>query len=154
MTTGVTVRKKKAKRWREPRQTNEIQYEYITQLWAELERLQDEDDEEMTTFLTTAERTESADEVYWSYAERKEFFNEMFDAGECALISNMFLFRMPKHFACTTRLLKIFNIPDVCWAYAAVNIGVKDIIREHGDDLFDLKGWDDHLVITVMLIDG
>jgi hypothetical protein len=151
--TGVSVRKKIKKRYT-PRSSEEIRYEYITQLWAELERRQDEDDQEMTDFLTTAERDNAAQETYLAYADRKEFTNEMVDAGDCLMDANVFVFKMPKGYALTKRVLEFFEMPDVVWTSCVVHIGLGRPSINGGCFNEKQDEWRDHLVIEVILVDG
>lgn len=166
MTAGVTIRKKalKAKLRREPMSSDEIRCSYMLQLWDEMERLQAKvytETDRWLTSLTAEDRQKSAvqiilNQMIESDGER-EFMNELMDHGEPAWIAeNVFVFRVPKYYACDGRLIDLIGTPDVCWSFPSVNIGITTHLSDQDKDRFpvDHESWEGRLVVKVMLIDG
>jgi hypothetical protein len=162
MKHGVTVRKKK--RAPVPRSSEEIRFEYIMQLWDELQRHQDEWDEDLNKWvesLSSEDREQEFIQDMLSQAASSgnvcyEF--ELFDHAEIAFVAeNYVIFRFPEGYGLTKRELAILESPDVVWAYPYVSIGARTCVSDSNSDArwkISLDEWDNHMVIAVLLIDG
>ncbi len=87
----------------------DIRYQYITAIWDALDELASEWNAQEEKFFLEHEDLRAE-------LQRKEFMNELFDAGECEWsYANTFTFIMPDWFACDQRTLDILGSPDVVW---------------------------------------
>lgn len=90
----------------------DIRAEYLAQLWAQLDRLQAEEDAEHDAFIAAHPEC-AADPVY---APRREFMCDLFDESECEWkYVNTFRLWPPQGFVSDGRILELMQGPDVVW---------------------------------------
>jgi hypothetical protein len=111
----------------------EIRAEYVTQLCAELDRLQAEWDAEHEAFFQ--EHPEHRDNP--TFAACREFMCELFDRSECEWVYvNTFRLWPAQGFVSDGRILEVMRKPDVVWVIPS----------------FGAKG--DRVYVDVTIIDG